>query len=168
MSINLNPVLGEEERLKNYAEESAKMLGVKARLIHSIREPHIYDEGDIQQRNTWDIFCMFEDNPRHKKLEDLGWLPEDKETSPIIVYIPYRMNGVDLVVKRDDTIEFVDAALQGNEAKKTLIVNDVKMLLQYGYWHICNTSIYEQDRAEEPLNDGDPMMNLFVVERCGS
>jgi len=166
MAININPLLGEEELLKNFAEESAKYRGVPARLIHRVKEDHIYDEGEVQQELSWDIYCIFEDNPKHRKLEDLGWLPEDKENIPIILYIPYRMNGVDLEVRRDDLVEFVDSKLQGNEAKKTLEIGDVKMLLQYGYWHICNTHIYEPERMDEPLNNDDPFQNKFVQEGC--
>lgn len=80
---------------------------------------------------------LLQTNPQRKLLNNLGWFKEDKNEQQMILFVPYKINGLLIELKLGDVFLFED--------KMCLEIKRVNRNYLYGLWNIVAAVQYEKD-----------------------
>lgn len=80
---------------------------------------------------------ILKDNPSQRILNNLGFLQEFNQKTDMLCYLPYSLNGKQVVIKDKSVIEFRD--------KMLLRVNSINTNYFYGVFYVLHCSPFVQD-----------------------
>lgn len=131
----LLPNKGELEMSVRVVEESLRLFGVDATLYQ--KETMSMYADDVNVGGGINLKVMFENNPKKRLLDDLGWFQEYKESESSILFLPYSVNGTQIVPRDYDVLVFKDrVALQITEVAQNYLV---------GVWYVVKCVPYMKD-----------------------
>lgn len=132
------PNKNETKLASKFVEESLEKFGVSATL-YTVKTMSMYVD-DAAMTGGINIKVLFENNPKKRLLNDLGWYQEYKESESSILYLPYMINGIQLVPKDYDVLFFKD--------RVALQITEVNQQYLFGVWYIVKCRPYLRDEKD--------------------
>lgn len=121
-----------------FVEESLDKFGVSATL-YTVQTMSMYVD-DAAVTGGLNIKVLFENNPKKRLLNDLGWYQEYKESEMSILYLPYMLNGIQIIPKDYDVLVFKD--------RVALQITEVNQQYLCGTWYIVKCRPYLRDSKD--------------------
>lgn len=142
MIDSLLPSGSETQLLADQIEEAHNLLGTPARLFLP-KEYSVYLDNIQQEDKSTRIRILIQNNPQKRLLLNLGWWQENPDANPVIAYVPYTMNGRNLVVTEHSTILMDDRTMFDVQA--------INRNYLYGLWQILQLTPQEGDNRAKAL-----------------
>lgn len=147
MTESLLPSGSEIQMLSDQIEEAHNLLGTPATLFLP-REYSMYLDNIQQEPKGTRIRILLQNNPQKRLLLNLGWWQENPDGNPTIAYLPYTINGRNLVVTEHTTILMDDRTMFDVQA--------VNRNYLYGLWQVVQLTPQEGDNKAKALLTDNP------------